>query len=147
MFNHEYWVSKAIKIAKDIKNEVPVCALVVRDNVLISKATNKTEELHDPTAHAELLAIKEASIILKNWRLNDCILYTTLEPCAMCAGAIVNSRISKLIFGAYDIDAGAGGSKINLFSDLGKENHVEIIGGILELESAKLLKDFFAVRR
>ena len=146
-FDHQYWISKTIEFAREVKNEIPVCALIVKENVLISKAVNQTEVLKDATAHAEILAIKEASKKLNNWRLNDCSLYTTLEPCAMCTGAIINSRVSKVIFGAYDLNTGACGSKINLFMDLDKENHIEIIGGIMELECAKLLKEFFVLRR
>ena len=131
-FSHQYWMSQAIELAKGIKNEIPVCALVVKDNKLISIATNKIESQNDSTAHAEILAIREASNILGNWRLNGCTLYVTLEPCTMCKGAITNSRISTLGFGAYDSS---------------KENQVEVIGGILELEASKLLKDFFVVKR
>ena len=146
-FDHQYWMTQAVNFAREVKNEIPVCALVVKENILISKAINQTEKSKDATAHAEILIIKEASSKLGNWRLSDCVLYTTLEPCAMCAGAIINSRISKIIFGAYDVNAGACGSKINLFKDLDKENQVEIIGGIMELECAKLLKEFFVLRR
>ena len=144
---HQDWMLQAISCASEIKNEVPVCAFILKDNILISKAVNQIEKLKDATAHAEILAIREASEKLGDWRLNDCVLYTTLEPCSMCAGAIINSRIKKVVFGAYDLDAGAGGSKINLFSDLGKENQIEVIGGVLELEAGTLLKDFFLVRR
>lgn len=146
-FDHRYWMETALDLAKKVKYDVPVAALIVKDNVLISKGTNEIEILEDATAHAELRAIKDASENLGEWRLNDCVLYTTLEPCAMCAGAIINSRISKVIFGAYDLNAGACGSKINLFGDLNKENQVEVIGGIMELEAGKLLKDFFVIRR
>lgn len=144
---HQYWMLKAIEFAKEVKDEVPVCALIVKDNELISQATNLTEKLKDSTAHAEVLAIREASKKFDNWRLSDCILYTTLEPCSMCVGAIINSRVSKVIFGAYDLNAGACGSKISLFSKLEKENQIEIIGGILEIEAGKLLKDFFLIKR
>lgn len=147
LFNHQYWMSKAMELARKIKDEVPVSAIIVKDNVLISQATNKTEQFKDPTAHAEILAIQEASKALGNWRLNDCILYTTLEPCAMCAGAIINSRVSKLIFGAYDLNCGACGSVFNLFRELSKNNQIEVIGGVLEIEAGMLLKDFFALRR
>ena len=146
-FDHKYWMLQAIDFVKETKSEVPVCALIVKENKLISKEVNKVESLNDCTAHAEILAIREASRKVNNWRLNDCVLYTTLEPCAMCAGAIINSRIKKVIFGAYDLNAGACGSKTNLFSDLDKENQIEVIGGILELEAGQLLKDFFAARR
>ena len=143
---HQDWMSQAIVCASEVKDEVPVCAFIIQNNVLISKAINQVESLHDCTAHAEILAIREASEKFNNWRL-DCILYTTLEPCAMCAGAIINSRIKTVVFGAYDLNAGACGSKINLFSDLDKENKVEVIGGILELEASKLLKEFFSIIR
>lgn len=142
--HHQHWMSYAVSLAKNIKDEVPISALVVKDNELISTAVNKIEKLKDATAHAEILAIKEASRILGDWRLNNCVLYTTLEPCAMCAGAIINSRIRTLVFGAYDLNAGACGSVINLVGDLGKENGIEVTGGILEVESSMLLKDFFA---
>ena len=146
-FDHKYWMSEAIGFVCEVKNEIPVCSLIVKDNILISKATNQTEKLKDATAHAEILAIKEASEKLNNWRLNDCILYTTLEPCAMCAGAIINSRLKKVVFGAYDLNAGACGSKINLFKDLDKEDQIEITGGIMELETSSLIKEFFVLKR
>ena len=146
-FDHKYWMSQAIDFVREVKDEIPVCAFIVKDNVLISKAINQTEALKDATAHAEILAIKEASHKLGNWRLSDCVLYTTLEPCIMCAGAIINSRVSKVIFGAYDINAGACGSVTNLFSDLGKGNKIEVIGGVMEIEAGKLLKEFFVLRR
>lgn len=146
-FNHQYWMSQVINYARETKDEIPVCALIIKENVLISKAINKTEVLNDATAHAEILAIREASKKLNNWRLNDCILYTTLEPCAMCAGAIISSRIKTVVFGAYDPLAGACGSAINLFSSLSKKNQIEVIGGVLEIEASKLLKGFFLARR
>lgn len=146
-FDHRYWMSQALELAKKIKHDVPIAALIVKDNVLISTGINEIEILKDATAHAEILAIREASTKLSDWRLNDCVLYTTLEPCAMCAGAIVNSRISKMIFGAYDINAGACGSKVNLFNDLDRESYIEILGGIMEMEASKLLKEFFALKR
>lgn len=146
-FSHQYWINEAIKLAGKLKGEVPVCALVVKDNILISCGLNQVETLNDSTNHAEILAIKEASRILSNWRLNNCILYTTLEPCSMCAGAIINSRISKLVFGAYDMISGASGSVSNIFFDFRKQDQIEIIGGILELEAGKLLKEFFGLKR
>ena len=146
-YSHQYWMTEAVKLLKDVKDEIPVAALIVKDNNLISKATNKTESFSDPTAHAEILAIKEAARILGDWRLKDCALYTTLEPCSMCAGATLNSRISKLVFGAYDLNLGACGSAINLFNDLNKENQIEVIGGILELETSELVKNFFSSKR
>jgi tRNA(adenine34) deaminase len=85
-FNHQYWMSQAVSFASEVKDEVPISALIVKNNILISKAVNQIEALNDATAHAEILAIREASRKLGDWRLNDCTLYTTLEPCAMCAG-------------------------------------------------------------
>ena len=146
-FNHQYWMSQAVSFASEVKDEVPISALIVKNNILISKSVNQIEALNDATAHAEILAIREASCKLGDWRLNDCTLYTTLEPCAMCAGAIINSRVSKIVFGAYDKDFGACGSKINLFFELEKQNKIEVIGGIMEMEAGKLLKEFFVLRR
>lgn len=146
-FSHQYWMYEAVRLASELKGEIPVCALVVKDNVLISSGLNQVETLKDPTAHAEIVAIKEASSFLSNWRLNDCVMYTTLEPCSMCAGAIINSRISKLVFGAYDMNSGAFGSALNITFDLGKQDQIEIIGGILEMETGKLLKEFFSLKR
>ena len=143
-FNHEYWMAIAINLAKtNNKKEIPVSALIVKDAKLISKAVNQVEEFKDSTLHAEMIAMREASKTLENWRLDGCIIYTTLEPCLMCAGAIINSRISKIVFGAYDAVLGACGSKLNAFTYLEKKNKPEIIGGIMEEEASKLLKDFF----
>ena len=142
-YSHQYWMSQAIDLARNTKKDVPIAALIIKNDVLISTGINEIEDLQDATAHAEILAIRNASNKLGNWRLTDCTLYTTLEPCSMCTGAIINSRILKLVFGAYDVKAGACGSAIDLFKDLNKINQIEVIGGILELEASKLLKDFF----
>lgn len=151
-FNKNYWMQVAIDVAKksvgvDLvpahDKEIPVCALIVRGDNLISIATNKIESNQDATAHAEIIAIREASKVLGNWRLDSCTLYVTLEPCSMCAGAIINSRISKLVFGAYDPLCGACGSVINLFKEMNKLNQIEVIGGILELEASEIIKKFF----
>lgn len=137
MQSNSWWMARAIHYVKTHNSgyrEIPVCALVVKSNELISIACNQVESLNDPTAHAEILAIREASKVLSNWRLNGCTMYVTLEPCAMCMGAILNSRISKLVFGAFDLaDA--------------KTDQLEIIGGILEIECSELLKNFFALKR
>ena len=146
-YTHQFWMQQAIDLTKTVKGEIPIAALIVKDNKLISKAVNKTETLLDATAHAEINAIREASLVLSNWRLNGCVLYTTLEPCAMCMGAILNSRISKLVFSAYDINLGACGSALNLANELNKNEQIEIIGGVLELKSSELLKNFFASKR
>ena len=144
---HQNWMSYAMKIASAVNTEVPIASLVVKDGKLISEAVNHTESLCDPTAHAEIISIRKAASLLDNWRLEGCTLYTTLEPCAMCAGAIINSRISKLVFGAYDLINGACGSSNNIFYVMNKHESLEIIGGILETEASSLLKDFFLLRR
>ena len=146
-YSYQYWMVQAVALAQKVKYDVPIAALIVKDNILISKGTNEVEVLEDATAHAEILAIKGAANNLGDWRLNGCTLYTTLEPCAMCTGAIMNSRVSKVVFGAYDLNAGACGSKTNLFKDLSKENHIEVIGGIMEFEASQILKSFFEEMR
>ena len=125
------------------KLEVPVGAIIVKDNKIITRAYNLKEIKKDTTYHAEIEAIKKASKKLNSWRLNDCEMYVTLEPCAMCAGAIINSRIKKLYFGTSDEKTGACGSVLNLLEDY-KFNHKVIVEkGILQKECEKILKDFF----
>jgi len=143
------FMKEALKEAKKAfeKEEVPVGAVIVKDNEIIARGHNQKECLHDPTAHAEMLAIREAAFKLGRWRLSDCLIYVTLEPCAMCAGAIVLARIKSLIFGAYDPKSGAVGSLMNIASDERFNHQVEIKSGILLEECSALLKDFFSVRR
>ncbi|KMT22536.1 tRNA adenosine(34) deaminase TadA [Clostridium cylindrosporum] len=144
-----YFMSVAIEEAKKAASigEVPVGAVVVKNGEIIAKAYNMKETLMDTTAHAEILAIKKASEILKGWRLIDCEIYITLEPCVMCAGAIVQSRLNKLIFGAYDRRFGACRSLYSI-PDEGKLNHkVEVVEGIMERECSSLLSQFFKTRR
>lgn len=127
--------------------EVPVGAVIVYENNIVSTAYNMKEYMKDATAHAEIIAIKKASSILDKWRLSDCNIYVTLEPCVMCAGAIVQARMGKLIFGAYDKRFGACKSLYNIPEE-GKLNHkVDIIDGIMEEECSFLLSDFFKKRR
>lgn len=136
-------MKEAIRIAKTSTYEVPVGAVVVYKGEIIGRGYNQRETLKDPTAHAEIMAIKEASRKLGGWRLIDCTLYVTLEPCAMCAGAIVNSRIPRLVIGAMDKRFGCCGSIDNIV-DSPKFNHrVEVTYGVLEKECASLLKEFF----
>ncbi len=137
------YMKEAIRIAKTSTYEVPVGAVVVYKGEIIGRGYNQRETLKDPTAHAEIMAIKEASRKLGGWRLIDCTLYVTLEPCAMCAGAIVNSRIPRLVIGAMDKRFGCCGSIDNIV-DSPKFNHrVEVTYGVLEKECASLLKEFF----
>ena len=127
--------------------EVPVGAVIVRGDRVISKGHNLTGSEKDPTAHAEVIAIRRASQKLKDWRLVDCTLYTTLEPCAMCAGALVLSRIERLVFGATDPKSGMVGSLGNLVCDERLNHRMEVASGILEEESSQLLKGYFKERR
>ncbi len=138
--NLEY-MKEAIKMAKKSGNDIPIGAIIVKSGKIISKANNEREKNQDVTSHAEILAIQRANKKLKNWRLNDCEMYVTLEPCPMCASAIIQSRIKKVYFGAYDLLNGALGSK----SDMSKimEYNLEYKGGILEEECSELLTKYF----
>ncbi|NLW16402.1 MAG: nucleoside deaminase [Firmicutes bacterium] len=124
--------------------ETPVGAVIVRDGAIIAKAHNLRETERDATAHAELLAIRQANQVLGGWRLTRCTLYVTLEPCPMCAGAIVQARIPHLVFGAYDPKSGACGSLMDLVRDERLNHQVEVTSGILADESSRLLRRFFA---
>jgi tRNA(adenine34) deaminase len=127
--------------------EVPVGALVVSDGEIIGQGHNATISCNDPTAHAEVNALREAAQRIGNYRLVDCTLYVTLEPCVMCAGAIMHARIARLIFGALDPKTGACGSVANLFDDARLNHHAEVVGGILAEQCGLRLKEFFAGRR
>ena len=138
-------MKEALKEAKKAyeKLEVPVGAVVVKDNRIIARAHNLKETKKDTTNHAEILAIQKASKKLGAWRLNDCEMYVTLEPCSMCAGAIINSRIKKIYIGALDEKTGAAGSVLNLFEDYKFNHKVEVEKGILKEECENILKSFF----
>lgn len=131
----------AIKTAKTSGKDIPVGAVIVKDGEIISKAVNRREKKQITIYHAEMLAIKKACEKLKNWRLSDCEMYVTLEPCPMCASAILQARISKIYFGAYDFLNGAFGSKSDMRQIMGYDAIIQ--GGIMEDECAKLLKDYF----
>lgn len=129
-------------------NDVPVGAIIIdADGNQIANAHNNREVTNDPTGHAELIAIREAAALLKDWRLTGCTLIVTLEPCVMCAGAIVAARIPKVVFGAWDDRVGASGSLYDLLRDSRLGNPVEVIGGVLEDQAAAQLKQFFADKR
>ncbi len=127
--------------------EVPVGAIVVKDSVIIGRGSNAPIGLHDPTAHAEIIAMRQAAQHLGNYRLVDCTLYVTLEPCAMCSGAMQHARIAKLIYGASDPKTGACGSVINLMDELKLNHHTEVVGGVLAEECGAVLTAFFKQRR
>ena len=123
--------------------EVPIAAVIVMDGQLLSQVHNFREVWQDPTAHAEVVAIREAATRLKTWRLTGTTMYVTIEPCSMCAGAIIQARVSRLVFGARDPKAGACGSVFNLPNERRLNHRVEVCGGVLELESQELMQTFF----
>ena len=136
------------KIASVASKDVPVGAVILNAHGdLISTGNNQRELLNDPTAHAEIVAIRHAATALGNWRLDGCIVIVTLEPCAMCAGAIAQSRISKVVFGAWDEKAGASGSVWDLLRDPRALHKVEVTSGVLEEECGLMLKEFFSEQR
>ena len=141
----EIYMKKALMQAKKAydKLEVPVGAVIVKDGKVIASAYNQKETKYDTTKHAEILAIQKASKKLKSWRLLDCEMYVTLEPCPMCAGAIIQSRIKKVYYGVPDEKTGAVGSKLNLFKDFKFNHNVEFENSILEKQCQSLLQDFF----
>jgi tRNA(adenine34) deaminase len=130
-----------------VAGEVPVGAIIVRDGAVIARAGNRTIRDRDATAHAESLAIRAASAVVGGWRLDGCTLYVTLEPCAMCAGAIVLARIDRVVFGAWDEKAGMAGSVGDLLRHPRLNHRPEVRGGVLEAECGALLREFFAARR
>lgn len=147
--NNEKWMKEAIKQAKKAaqKDEVPIGCIIVKDDQIIARAYNKREMKQCSTAHAEILAIEKACKKLGSWRLDDCDLYVTLEPCPMCSGAIIQSRIRNVIFGAYDPKGGCMGSNMNINDVRGFNHYPDIEGGILQDECSRLLKEFFKEKR
>jgi tRNA(adenine34) deaminase len=149
MTYHEQYMMLALQEAAAARDagEVPVGAVVVRDGRVIGRGRNRTVELRDPTAHAELLAIRDACAYLGDGRLDGCALYVTLEPCPMCAGGIVLARLGQLLFGAFDAKAGATGTLYTITTDPRLNHRVETHGGVLDRECAALLRAFFLDRR
>jgi len=147
--NHEKWMKYAlVEAVKAYDNdEVPVGAIIIKDNQIIGKGFNQKELLKDSTAHAEIIAITSASNHLESWRLNDCIMYVTMEPCAMCSGAIINSRIKSVYFGVYDEGSGCCGSLYQICQDPRMNHQTSVRGGVLEENSKTLLQDFFRIKR
>jgi tRNA(adenine34) deaminase len=145
MTPHEQWMKQALREAEKAyeQDEVPVGAVVVHEGKIIGRGYNQIEKLQDPTAHAEMIAITAAAGHLSSRRLENCTLYVTLEPCPMCAGAIVLARISTLVFGAYDPKAGACGTLFNIVEDKRLNHNPHVIAGICDRESEQLLKGFF----
>ncbi len=147
--DHKRFMGLALKEAEIAfeKNEIPVGAVIVSDGTVIARAHNQVELLQDPTAHAEVIAIGAAAAHLGKWRLNGCALYVTLEPCPMCAGAIVLSRMDRIVFGSYDPKMGACSTLYNIAQDDRLNHRVEVIAGVMDDESKFLLREFFARKR
>ncbi len=143
-------MQRAITLAREVKSsgDVPVGALIVNEvGEIVSFGKNEREKDNDPTAHAEIVAIRNTSEKIGSWRLDGLTLVVTLEPCVMCAGAILQSRLKRLVFGAFDQKAGAVGSSLDVIRDVRALSKVEVVSGVLEDECAKLLTDFFATKR
>lgn len=146
---HETFMRQALELARQAEQhgEVPVGAVVVHNGVIVGKGFNQVISLHDPSAHAEAMAIRDAGRQLQNYRLVDTTLYVTLEPCAMCAGLITHARVQTLVYGAADPRTGATGSAIEVINHGSMNHQVDVIGGVLADESAELLRQFFRARR
>ena len=149
LHSDEHFMSEALRQARRAlaAEEVPVGAVIVRDGQIIARAFNQVELLKDATAHAEMLAITQAEEALGDWRLTDCALYVTKEPCPMCAGAMVHARLARVVFGASDAKAGAAGSALNLLQFPTLNHRCDITPGVREPECRALLRDFFTVQR
>ncbi|MGH8632699.1 MAG: tRNA adenosine(34) deaminase TadA [Burkholderiales bacterium] len=145
----ETFMHEALALAKRAAGagEVPVGAVVVKDGAVVGRGYNRPVSGKDPTAHAEVMALRDAAERIGNYRLGECALYVTLEPCAMCAGAIMHARISRVVYGAADPKSGACGSVVDLFAEDRLNHHASILGGVMAEEAAGLLQDFFAARR
>ncbi len=148
-YSDEYWMRQALSLAQRAQEEgeVPVGALLVLDNQVIGEGWNRPIGRHDPTAHAEIMALRQGGAVLQNYRLLNATLYVTLEPCVMCAGAMVHSRIRRLVYGAADEKTGAVGSLVDILRHPGMNHQVEIVSGVLAEECAATLSSFFRMRR
>ncbi|MGL4429316.1 MAG: tRNA adenosine(34) deaminase TadA [Silvania sp.] len=147
--NHEYWMHHALQLARRAweEGEVPVGAVLVHNNQVIGEGWNRPIGRHDPTAHAEIMALRQGGLVLQNYRLLDTTLYVTLEPCVMCSGAMVHSRIGTLVFGARDEKTGAAGSLLDVLRHPGMNHQVNVIGEVLAPACSAMLSDFFRMRR
>jgi len=143
------WMRRALALAQEAQHagEVPVGAVLIRGDTLLAQGSNQPISSSDPTAHAEIVTLRNAALRVRNYRLPDTTLYITLEPCAMCAGAIVHARVARVVFGAADPKAGAGGSVMNLLAHPRLNHQTMVTGGVLADECGVLLQDFFRARR
>ncbi len=149
MKGHEFYMREALREAKKAfdQDEVPVGAVIVHKGSIIARAHNQIKLLKDPTAHAEMIAITQAAAELKNERLIDCVMYVTIEPCSMCAGAMILARIKELVYGASDPKTGACGSVVNIVDNQNFNHRISIKKGILSDQSEMILKEFFGIKR
>jgi tRNA(adenine34) deaminase len=149
MYDDRYFMTRALELAREAEHagEVPVGAVIVKDNHIIAEGWNRPISTADPTAHAEIVAMRVAATALNNYRLIDCTLYVTLEPCAMCAGAMVHARVKRLVYGAADPRAGAAGTIFNITDHSALNHRVEVTSGVIAEESALVLRNFFQSRR
>lgn len=145
----EQWMQQALEVASLAKaaDEVPVGAVLVQNNQLIATGQNSMIATHDPSAHAEINCLRAAGQVLKNYRLTQSTLYVTLEPCAMCAAAIIHARVQRVVFGAFDLKTGAGGSVMNILDHPQLNHQVQITAGVLEAECKSILQQFFQEKR
>lgn len=146
---HDVWMKRALDqaVAAFDQNEVPVGAVIVHDGRIIAEAGNQRETLNDPTAHAEMIAITQAAEFLGSWRLLECTLYVTLEPCPMCAGAIIQARIPFVVYGAADAKAGACDSLFNITSDIRLNHQAAVLGGVMQEDCRAIMQEFFKQQR
>jgi tRNA(adenine34) deaminase len=149
MLSDAFFMKKALEEAgkASTSEDVPVGAVIVHKNKIIARSCNQVELLGDPTAHAEILAITQAANFLKSKWLTDCVLYVTIEPCSMCAGALVLSRLSRVVYGASDPKTGAGGSVLNILHNKKLNHRIKVNGGVLEEDCSAIIKDFFRKQR
>ena len=149
MENYIKYMQEALKEANLAaqEDEVPIGCVIVKNNEIIARAHNQRDKTNNPLGHAEVLAIKKASEVVNDWQLVGCELYVTIEPCLMCAGAIIQSRIEKVIYGAPDLKGGAFGSSIDVLTASNINHHPEIISGVLESECSQIIKDYFKSKR
>jgi len=145
----EQFMAEALALARQAaeSGEVPVGAVVVKDGAVVGRGYNRPVSGKDPTAHAEVMALRDAAERVGNYRLGDCELYVTLEPCAMCAGAIMHARVSRVVYGAADPKSGACGSVVDLFAENRLNYHATVVSGVMAEEATRLLQDFFSARR
>ena len=145
----ELFMREALALAREAAaaGEVPVGAVVVKEGAVIGRGYNRPVSGRDPTAHAEIIALRDAAERIGNYRLADCALYVTLEPCAMCAGAIMHARVARVVYGAADPKTGACGSVVDLFAENRLNHHATVTAGVMATEAGALLQDFFSLRR